>query len=82
VEQPLAEPVTPIWRVSIPREGEVRVTAPNWMAALAIALDERDRSLPEGGMVFDTLANGTVLARDLGNGERYVVHGERQPADA
>jgi hypothetical protein len=73
---------TPTWRVSASRADDVRVTAPNWLAALALALEQLDRDLPEAGLVVETRANDTVVASDLVNGEKYVVYGERETADA
>jgi hypothetical protein len=60
------------------RGTRVYVVAANWLAALGLALDALRGGLPRGGLAVEHLPNGTVLARDLGSGERWILRCERE----
>ena len=51
----------------------VRVRGTNWLQALGVALAGLGLAAVPARMAAETLPNGTVIARDVEGGARYVV---------
>lgn len=64
------------FQISAPGRAPQRVDAPNWLAALGLALDRTGQIAALGRLACEVLPNGGVIARDARSGLAFIVHAE------
>jgi transcriptional regulator with GAF, ATPase, and Fis domain len=65
--------------VASAEQNSVEYDAPNWVVALGLALDHWNAAESLERLAVERLANGTLIAKDLRGGGRYVVRASSQP---
>lgn len=58
------------------------VEAPNWLVALGLGLERLDEADDLDRLACERLSNGTLIAKDLRGGRRYVVQAEADQASS
>lgn len=62
-----------LWEVSARTLPTVVVTAPNWMAAIGMAMDIHGLSDGMERVACERLRNGTIIINDLSSGRRITI---------
>ena len=64
------------FQISAPGRAPQRIDAPNWLAALGLALDRTGQIGALGRLACEVLPNGGVIARDARSGLAFIVHAD------